>query len=246
MVRNRKKKSLYEVIGKTWPKSSYGKTLEQLYPEKSGDAKPTTAKSAIQVPKRAAQWPKRLRIVQFNAGRIEISMPYQLAIAVLLGVVLLVLVVFRLGQISQKVANPAVKIPKSVQKVAERATAGIPQTPGVAEKTALASASAEKAEPIKLTGNNRIVIQTYQLRTHLEPAKQYFAQFGIETEIKKIGDWYYLVTTNKYENPEKPGTDGYIAKQKIIELGAKYKAPPGYESFGSKPFDTAFGKKFDD
>ena len=90
------------------------------------------------------------------------------------------------------------------------------------------------------------MIQTYQLRTHLEPVKQYFAQFGIETDIKKIGDWYYLVTKDKYENPEKSGTDGYFAKQKIIELGAEYKAPQGYETFGSKPFYDAYGQRFDD
>ena len=229
--------ALYEVIGKT---------LGQLHPEKSGKDKPATAKSVIQVPEKAAQWPKRPKIAQFNAGKIEITMPYQLAIAILLGIVLLVLVVFRLGQISQKVANPVVKMPKSVQKEAKRPTADTPQTSDAAEKITPPSASAEKVKPTKPKGNNQIVIQTYQLRAHLEPVKRYFAQFGIETEIRKIGDWYYLVTGNKYENPEKPGTDGYFAKQKIIELGAKYKAPPGYESFGSKPFHTAFGKRFDD
>ncbi len=245
MARNRKKKSLYEVIGKACAKPSYPKTLEQLYPEKSGKDKPIAAKSAIEVSERAAQWPRRPKIVQFNAGRIEISMPYQLAIALLLGAVLLILVVFRLGQITypgdQKITNSVTKMPGSVQKVTGQAAVSVP-----AEKIVVAPASAEKAEPVKSKGNNRIVIQTYQLRTHLEPVRRYFVQFGIETEIRKIGDWYYLVTTAKYENPEKPGTDGYFAKQKIIELGTKYKAPPGYETFGSKPFYDAYGKKFDD
>ena len=250
MARNRKKKSLYEVIGKTWAKPSYPKTLEQLHPEKPGKDKPITAKSAIETPERAAQWPRRPKIVQFNAGRIEISMPYQLAIALLLGAVLLVLVVFRLGQITypgdRKVTSSVAKTPGSVQKVTGQAIVSTPRTPVPAEKIVAVSASAKKAEPVKSKGNNRIVIQTYQLRTHLEPVKRYFAQFGIETEIIKTGDWYYLVTATKYENPEKPGTDGYSAKQKIIELGAKYKAPPGYETFGSKPFHSAFGKRFDD
>ena len=101
----------------------------------------------------------------------------------------------------------------------------------------------------ELTGKNRIVIQTLQLRSHLEPVKQYFASFGVETEIKKVDNWYYLVTENKYDNPEKPGTNGYFAKQRIIELGAGYKAPTGYESFrrGDKmPFHDAFGMNFDD
>jgi len=249
MARNRRKKSLYEVISKTRLKSSYSKTLEQLHPEKSDKDEPATAKSAIQVPERAAQWPKRPRIVQFNAGRIEISMPYEIAIALLLGVVLLVLVVFRLGQnlSSQKVTVSATKVPKSVQKEAVRVAASATQTPDAVEKTSPdVPVSAEKVGPAKSKGDNRIVIQTYQLKAHLEPVKQYFAGFGIETEIKKIDDWYYLVTKNKYENPERPGTNGYSAKQKIIELGAKYKAPSGYETFGSKPFHDAYGKKFED
>jgi len=180
--------------------------------------------------------------VQFNAGRIEISMPYQVAIALLLGIILLFLVVFRLGQItylsSQEVIEPGVETPQTVQEGPAKVTAEPRQT--------TVPASGEKLEPLRTQGNNRIVIQTYQFRAQLEPAKQYFARFGIETEIRKIGDWYYLVTSNKYENPEKAGTDGYLAKQKIIELGAEYKAPQGYETFGTKPFHDAYGMRFDD
>jgi hypothetical protein len=57
------------------------------------------------------------------------------------------------------------------------------------------------------------------------------------------------VTKNGYDNPDKPGTDGYLAKQKIIELGAGYKPPTGYETFrradGTGPFNDAFGMKFE-
>lgn len=252
MVRNREKKALYEVISKTRPKPHYDKTLEQLHPEKSSKDEQIATKSAIQMPGRAAKWLNRPRIVQFNAGRIEISMPYQLAIALLLGLVLLVLVAFRLGQItylsSQKVADSAAKMPENIQKAVPERTAGAPQRAALAEEKTPVPPT-QKDEPVKPEGNNRIVIQTYQLRADLEPVKQYFAQFGIETEIIKISDWYYLVTKDKYENPEKPGTDGYFAKQKIIKLGAKYKAPPGYETFakkGKKPFYDAYGKKFDE
>jgi len=243
MVRRRRKKSLYEVMGQTWPKPSPEKTLEQ--PGKPGKAEPITARA----PERLTRWPKRPRAVQFNAGRIDISIPYQIAIAIILGIILLLLVAFRLGQItyrsSQKVTDSAVPMPKNLPLIAPRPAAAAPQTLMSAEETAPAPASTEKIEPVNPKANNRIVIQTYQLRAHLAPVKQYFAQFGIETEIKKISDWYYLVTKNKYENPEKPGTDGYLAKQKIIEWGAQYKAPPGYETFGSKPFHDAYGMRFD-
>ena len=189
------------------------------------------------MPEKVPRWPKRPRIVQFNAGKIEISIPYQVAIALLLGVILLVLIAFRLGQ-KTKSKQGGITAP-DVKKTTENGEGNSEATNLSAEKIAQPTAESPK-------GNNRIVIQTYRLRTHLEPVKQYFALFGIETEIKKIDDWYYLVTKDKYENPEKSGTDGYFAKQKIIELGAKYKAPQGYETFGSKPFHDAYGQRFDD
>jgi hypothetical protein len=251
MARNREKKALYEVMSKAaWPKPRYDKALEPLHPEKTGEDKQVATKFPALLRRRAAKWLNRPRIVQFNAGRIEISMPYQLAIALLLGLVLLVLVVFRLGQItyrsSQKATGPAAKMPESVQKAAPKVIAGAPQKAVPTEEKTPVPPVIQKVEPVKPKGDNRIVIQTYQLRADLEPVKQYFAQFGIETEIIKISDWYYLVTKDKYENPAKPGTDGYLAKQKIIELGAKYKAPPGSEAFGSQPFRDAYGKKFDE
>ena len=254
MARNPEKKALYEVIGRTWPKPRYDKTLEQPHPEKSSKKdEQITTKLPIRMPARAAKWLNRPRIVQFNAGRIEISMPYQLAIALLLGLVLLVLVAFRLGQItylsSQKATDSTAKMPESMQKAAPEMTTSAPQKAASAEEKAAVPTFTQKVEPVKPKGNNRIVIQTYQVRADLEPVKQYFAQFGIETEIMKISDWYYLVTMDKYENPEKPRTDGYFAKQKIIELGAKYEAPPGYETFakkGKKPFYDAYGKRFDE
>ena len=249
MARNRRRKSLYEVIGKGRYKSSQVKTLEQLHPEKTDKDEPTSTKPAMPPPQRPAQWPTKPRIVQFNAGRIEMSMPYPLAIALLMGIVLLVLVVFRLGQnaglTKQIVTDSAVEISKSREKTAGQATSGITRVPEVIEKTTPVPVSAEKVEPVKSKGNNRIVIQTHQLRADLEPVKNYFAGLGIETEIRQIGGVYYLITKNKYENPERVGTDGYYAKQKIIELGANYKAPQGYGTFGKKPFHDAYGMKFD-
>jgi hypothetical protein len=249
MARNREKKALYEVMSKSWHKPRYDKTLEQLHAGKSSQDKQIPTKFPSQMRGRLAKWLNRPKIIQYNAGRVEISIPYQLAIALLLGLILVVLVVFRLGQISylssQKVTDSVVKVPKSTQKAAPQAMAVAPQKAVPAENKTPVPAVAQKVEPVKPKGDNRIVIQSYQLRADLEPVKQYFAGFGIETEIIKIGDWYYLVTRDKYENPAKPGTDGYIVKQKIIELGAKYKAPQGYEAFGSKPFSDAYGKKFD-
>jgi hypothetical protein len=242
MVRNRKKKALYEVIGKTWPKPRYDKLLHQE--ETSGDV-PVTGKSLTSM-SRLTKWPRKPRFVHLNVDRIELSIPYQLAIALLLGLILLVLVVFRLGQgLGAKRQAASLAEMQTTQAAPDVVADTMPQA-APAEIEAPAPASAEGTVPADLTGNNRIVIQTYQVRAHLEPVKQYFARFGIETEIRRIDNWYYLVTEDRYENPEKPGTDGYLAKQKIIQLGAEYKAPAGYETFGSSPFHDAYGMRFDE
>ena len=247
MVRNRGKKAFYEVIGKTWPKSSQDKTVEPLHPEKPDKDKLDSAKSGLSITERAFPWLKRPKMVHLNAGRIDLSIPYQLAIAIFLAFVLLILVVFRLGQISERsdheLADLSLKIAKSQQKTVEPSATGTLQGPYATEKVPQQPAGVESAVS---EGNNRIVIQTYQNRADLVPVKNYFAQFGIVTEIRKIGDWYYLVTKDKYENPERPQTDGYLAKQRIIQLGAKYKAPQGYETFGKRPFYDSYGQRFDD
>ncbi len=241
MARNRKKVSLYEVMGKSWSKSSYDKTLKKLPAEKSERDEPTPAKSAMPVSGRATHWPRKPKIAQFNAGRIEISMPYPLAIALLLGVVLLVLVALWLGEIGYlsrgRITNSAGTVGGGM--------AGTRKRPGVDEK--ISPGGVRETTTGESKGNNRIVIQTYRTRADLEQVQTYFAQFGIETEIIPIDNQWLLVTKAKYEEkPERPGTDGYAAIQEIIKLGAKYKAPQGYEPFGAKSFETAYGMKFDD
>jgi hypothetical protein len=245
MAHNREKKALYEVMSKaTLPKPHADKALEPSpHPEGLSRNEHPIAKLAASA---RIRWLNKPRIVQYNAGRIEVSMPYQLAIALLLGLVLLILVAFRLGQGGREIAGPVAKMPESARKAAPKATVvAAPQEAAPVEEKTPVPPVVQKVEPVKPKGDNRIVIQSYQLRADLEPVKQYFAGFGIETEIMKIDDWYYLVTKDKYENPGKPGTDGYLAKQKIIELGAKYKAPQGSESFGAQPFRDAYGKKFE-
>jgi hypothetical protein len=237
----RGRKALYEVMGKSRYKYGYSKASEPPYPEKSPQNEPPAEPLVPETPR----WLRGPKIFQFTAGRIEVSLPYQIAVAILMGVVLLFLVVFRLGQLSYSQHDATSKISKSAQQpaaepvvIAKPAEKKLP-SPSVIQQKSESAVS----EPKK---NNRIVIKSYPLSSHLEPAKQYFADKGIETEIRKSGDAYLLVTKEKYDNPERPGTDGYAAKQKIIELGAQYKAPQGFDQFGTKPFHDAYGMKFDD
>jgi hypothetical protein len=238
MVRSRKKKALYEVIGKAGSRSGYDRKLEPLHPEEPG--KERAGADSVTRPTGIAMWPRRPRMFQFAAGRVEISVPYQIAVAIALGVVLVLLMVFRMGEgygRRQATGEQPAQAAETVQQEPPDAIVGAPQSP---------VAPAEEVKPAELTGNNRIVIQTYQLKAHLVPVHEYFARFGIETKILRIGDWYYLMTVDKYDNPDRPGTDGYVAKQKIIGLGAEYEAPTGYESFAPNLFKDAYGMRFDE
>jgi len=234
MARKRRKKALYEVIGGIWSKDSGEGSLGKYQPGAPGDE--PAAKGPSWAP-RSGIFLKKPRLFQLNAGRFEMSISYQLAIATVLGLVLVVLIAFQIGKSSQPPTDGL--SPQTLDELSARTESALQNAPG----------TDGQAGSVELTGKNRIVIQTYQLRSHLEPVKQYFASFGVETEIKKVNDWYYLVTENKYDNPEKPGTNGYFAKQRIIELGAGYKAPTGYESFkrsDKTPFYDAFGMNFND
>ena len=231
MVRNPSKKALYEVVGK----ASAGKNLEPLHRPVSD-----SAGSSGQIAQPATQWPKRPRMVQINAGRLEISMPCQLAVAIVMVVILLFLVAYRLGQNTSQTNTAAIV---DLPAVTQQKTATVLKVPTEIKKQPVA---VKGVKPAGSKDRNRIVIQTYPLRAHLEPVRQYFAKNGITTEIKKIGDRYFLVTGEKYQNPERPGTNGYLAKQRIVGLGAKYEAPHGRETFGSRPFLDAYGMKFDD
>ena len=234
MARKRRKKALYEVIGGIWSKDSGEGTLGKYSPGAPEDEDVAKGPSWAS---RSSIWSKKPRLFQLNAGRFEMSIAYQLAIAIVLGLIIVVLIAFQIGKCSQPTVEG--RQTQTLDELSARTDSARPTAPG----------TNGQAGSDELTGKNRIVIQTLQLRSHLEPVKQYFASFGVETEIKKVDNWYYLVTENKYDNPEKPGTNGYFAKQRIIELGAGYKAPTGYESFkrGEKtPFHDAFGMNFND
>ncbi len=204
------------------------------------------------------------KAIQFNAGRIEVSLPYQIGIAIGLFVILILLAVFRLGQIDQKARYRQVS--RTTQASVDSPTASSPganPAPGAAA-TAPQGNDAQAGAATAAVGDNWIVIARSELRKDLEPVKRHFDEHGITTGITTFeklrghfaefgldgsklpqGDGYLLVTMQTYDNPDRPGTNGYEAKQKIIEIGALYKgkAPAGCESFGPRYFNDAYGMK---
>jgi len=247
MIRNRGKKALYEVMSKARVKPEPGKDVEHLMPTKPDEEAPTARqKESAGVPKSAAKWWRKPRIVQLNAGRIEFSMPYQIAVVLLLGFIFVILAAYRLGQSSypaeqqQVVQSEPVQQETDSERPVEQATSNIMPPSAPAEDT---TAKTEVAEPVKPTGSNVIVLAEYNSLPDLAPVQAHFAEHGIELEIVPESGRYFLQTKQLYDNPSKPGTDGYKAKQKIAEVGKEYKAPAGYEPFAPNYFSDAYGKK---
>lgn len=264
MTRNRGKKALYEVMSKARVKPDQGKTAEHSRPVKpedkapAADRKPTgrlTAESAGAA-KSAAKWWRKPRIVQINAGRIEFSMPYQIAVVLLLVFIFMLVAAYRLGQSSnpagrqqvgrldtapQEIRQPEPAMQqldntRPIERVESEVSSPSATPEGVTAKT-------EVAEPVEPTGNNVIVLVEFDRLADLIPVQEHFAKYGIELEIVPEGGRYFLQTKQRYDNPATPGTDGYRAKQRIAEVGKEYKAREGYEPFAPHYFSDAYGKK---
>ncbi len=288
MGRQRGKKALYEVIGKSRikPASAVEKLRDDKAPEQKAEKPPEKAENKVEpaeieqpqpepqapepeieepvdeeldepVPDPGVEWKKKPDLVQVNDGRVEFSLPYQLCIVACLGVIVLVLGAYRLGQMSMAGEKQPVSDGSIENSASQNADLGNPE-PGIAQRqnTPEPRVESPRIEQPRLepqpattppsTGSNRIVIQSFSEREDLVPVQKYFEQCGVATEIRQIGGSYLLVTSRKFENPNKVGTDGYRMKQKIVELGAGYEAPQGYESFAPKLFSDAYGMKFDD
>ncbi len=172
----------------------------------------------------------RPRRVQVNAGRVEVSLELKYAILTLLGTVALLLMVFAIGRASGR-----------AQQNGAGGSVTITDRNPVTNPAAVAE------------GNNRIVIAQHADRKQLEPLMQYFrdhdiilgtrpfsalredlAGQGLSTKGVPKGDGFLLMTANLYNGVDKPGTDGYNAKQKIIELGEKYQPTDGSVPFSRK------------
>ena len=242
MFRKRGQKSLYEAISKARQTTTPGRQTAQPLPtqqteavERKKELRMTEQKPVETGGEKAAKqfdWPKKPKSVVFIEKRIEVTVSYTIAVVVGLLLILLLLLFFRLGQIYG-----------SPHKEAKRQTTNLLPAEGIGVENLQA---AQPTSPVSGTetgkGSNMIVIKSYSRKRDLEPAKEYFDKNGIATEIVDgSGGWFFLVTKNKnYNNPNVAGTDGYEARQKIIEVGRGYKTPAGYEQF---KFDDPYGKK---
>jgi hypothetical protein len=221
--RKKKKMALYEVFSKGLTNSRRKQGLEGL---------PTASKTYGQ----GQRVQPKTRAIQFNRGRVEISLRYDVAIVLVLLALLSVMGAYRLGE------HLSIKQAGSVKVESTAPAAAVSTT----DKTTIT----EAVEPDSTTGvdsaltgsggDNWIVIATHQDEGQLSPVQQYFEGCGIETQIRKVAGIYILHTKQTYGNPNRSGSDGQQVLQQIIELGRNYEPPPGYRSFD---FTTAYGMK---
>jgi hypothetical protein len=237
MARNRRKKALYEVISKTWPKTEAGRLIEPMQPVVAEKEEPPAPTKPAEPGPEEARWPTRPNVVQVNAGRIEISIPYQIAIALLLGLVVMVLGAYRLGQASSPAeAEPTLRIVSPPDAP--------PTKPTKKEPTAKAptAGSGKKNVAAEQQGDHVIVLVQFRGRDHLVPVQEYFSENGIETVIMpRANGWFFLVTKERFFDTEKPGGRGYAVKELIHRIGPSYAAPAGFEPF-PRGFTDAYGR----
>jgi len=256
MARNPRHAALYELINKARFKNAQQKALarigvrtDSVKPQEERPVvisqeepvAPVQAETARPEPfKTIAAWSAKPKPFRVYPDRIELCISWQAAAITVLAFVAVLLIFFRLGQIYSIKKAQEPKVAKAVVPV--QAVIPEPVKPAVAEKKVTPQTPPKMVEPM---GDNIIVITSYDVSSHLEPVKQYFATYGIATEIIKRGSRYLLVTQNRFNSIDKPGTDGYEMKKKIISVGANYKPPAGsgFESFGTKPFQDVYAMK---
>jgi len=127
----------------------------------------------------------------------------------------------------------------------------------------VSGAAGQNAVSAAAQGDHWIVLAQYGKSEDLEKVKDYFAGQGIALGIMSLdaasrkafvdagfngnalptGAGFLLVTKNLYSNPKIVGTDGYNVTQKIAEVGARYKAPSGFERFAPNYFSDAYPMK---
>ena len=93
--KKKKKMELYEVFSKGLANSRRSRSLETLRPTDEQKRPQGSAEAGFRP---VRNMPTKPRMFQINRGRLEISMPTQLAVAVLLVLAVLVLAAHRLGE----------------------------------------------------------------------------------------------------------------------------------------------------
>ena len=182
--------------------------------------------------------PTKPRAVQYVNGRLELILPLPWVVLLLLCFALALMGAYRLGErmTLQTPSQPEITQNQDFQTDSPEIEPVVAANP--APKTASKQPSSD--ETAASDGKNWIVIQSWKNKQDLIPVQAYFDGNGILTQIRKVGSQFILHTVATYDNPKRLGSDGYLARQRIVEIGAGYQPPPGYGKFD---FSSAYGMK---
>lgn len=236
-------------------------------PEPIVKARPVETALHLAPPSPVQTWLKP-RPVQLNEGRIEISVPYH--VGAIAGLVLLLVIVgaYRLGGSGSQpnaAASPvvgrsaAVNPPAGSTPRSATADAGRPTS-----SSTVADAAKQDVVSTAVQGDHLLILALSKRQEDFDPVvrhfreneievtpvsldslRQWFAKYNLDASRLPSGDGFLLVTANFYGNPKVAGTDGFKMKQRITEVGARYKgkAPSGYNSFAPNYFSDTYGMK---
>ena len=251
MAKESKRTVLYEVIKRKYGKFPVGKKLALPHSVESVQA------AAIKPKSEAGSAQQEDEATHGRGSQITIT-PFvrRRSLLILLPIVGLLVVVivavffgaFRLGQFyspkERLLSDSEVTIEGSYAGKPAMSPKQLPAEQSVAPKDSTPpQVGAAKEQLARPAGDHVIVIATYKQGDDLVPVKEYFGENGIETRIQERSGYFFLVTAKKFQNPKREGTDGYFALQKIKKVGAKYKAPVGYETFAPNYFQDAYPMK---
>ena len=207
--------ALYEALNKEKFRTAQKKELSrvaQIKSEKALPMQPVTIPP--QQPKNAdikqTVWVKKTGMFGFNSGKVEAILPYPIAVTVVMGFLLLLIIAYQFGHVLGKHDSKTADVAKITEKSSEatvsldtakaakelarsatkRGPASHALTPAATTTTVATERDREPAKGSE-TNTGEYVIVLAEVKNVLnakdfEPAKQYFDEQGVATEIKNV------------------------------------------------------------
>lgn len=185
----------------------------------------------------------RPKAVQFNDGRFEVSLPYQIGIIIGMGLLLLLMMGFWFGR--RSVARIDERSRYEKQSVATKAGVEEPgaqpaqQEPEPAVEQPGRSAAEPPVEPKRTepapstvpvrTGDNLIVLARHTDDKQLEPAQTYFNEHGIQTQIVSYAQVRAVFEQYGLNLDRLPKGDGFMLVTRDLYENPGRKGTNGYE-----------------
>lgn len=203
----------------------------------------------------AQPWLKA-KAVQLNAGRVEASVSYQVAIMVGLGLILLLLIAFKFGQMDQRSRYATARSSRSSAGPTRAAVEGsTPPNPPLTRETASPSEPAPAATTAETPaaptggaaatsgGDNWIVLASHDRYADLEAAKIYFAKHDIATEIFDVADTRLIFERNGLNTKGLPNHRYML----VTDRARLFDNPgtPGTEGYAMKEKIKELGAQYD-